>query len=279
MTRTDRLAFTLVELLVVVAIIGVMIALLLPAVQAARESARRAQCHNNLKQIGLALHGYHGTFAMFPRGGWGATSTGLSWSACALPYLEQTQLFERIDRQTPYTSVSNAAVGATVLDAFLCPSAPKTSYLRKSADLPAATTREYARSDYAAINGERGLRAPGASNSPERGVLILERHISLDQIADGASQTLLVSEAPEGIHGLWFSVRNAMDQSGPINKPATYAPSYVFFDYGQEISSYHSRGACALFADGSVHFLSETLDAQVLAAICSREGDEPISEF
>ena len=106
--------------------------------------------------------------------------------------------------------------------------------------------------------------------------MIVEKNISLVQITDGSAKTILVGEAPEGINSMWFSVLNRFDQSAPINTLATFSPQFVFFDLGQEISSYHPGGALALFADGSVHFLAESLDARTLAALCSRAGDEPV---
>jgi prepilin-type N-terminal cleavage/methylation domain-containing protein/prepilin-type processing-associated H-X9-DG protein len=272
--RACPAGFTLVELLVVIAIVGLLIALLLPAVQASREASRRTQCSSNLRQFGLALHTYHDLYKVFPRGGWPATSANLSWTAAILPHLEEKSLYDRIDRQVPYTHENNRPAGSTVLPLALCPTSPKTSLLKSSSDLPASATNLFARTDYGAINGERGLRSPGARNMPERGVLILEKHVSLAQIVDGTSHTLLIGEAPEGIHSLWMSVRNVFDQSGLINAPATYAPQYVFFDYGQELSSYHPGGAQGLFADGSVRFLDERLDGPTLAALCSRDGGE-----
>lgn len=91
--------FTLVELLVVIAIIGILVGLLLPAVQAAREAARRMQCQNNLKQIGLGLHNYHSTYKKFPAGGYGThlnLDTGFSWMVSILPYCEQANIFDRL---------------------------------------------------------------------------------------------------------------------------------------------------------------------------------------
>ncbi|HEX4591873.1 MAG TPA: DUF1559 domain-containing protein, partial [Gemmataceae bacterium] len=213
-----RAGFSLVELLVVIAIVGTLIGLLLPAVQRVREAAARTKCANNLKQMGLALLGYHDVNKVFPRGGYATVapdaikSTKLSWSASVLPWLEQDALNRRIHADLPYTDPANRAAGQTVLSVFLCPTSPRDSLLRPSPDTPSA---EYARTDYGAVNGERGLRSPSASNSPERGVLILERNLSLADITDGASQTILVGEAPEGIHGLWISVRNVFDQSAP----------------------------------------------------------------
>ncbi|MBX3413623.1 MAG: DUF1559 domain-containing protein [Pirellulales bacterium] len=273
-TYTYRSAFTLVELLVVVAIIGILVAILLPAVQSAREAGRRVQCANHLKQLGLALAQYHDLQGYFPRGGHPATSNGLSWGAAILPGLEQKSLYEQIDRTVSYTHARNLTVGQTMLPVFLCPSAPKITARRKSADQPASTANEYGRCDYGAVNGERGLRAPNATNTPERGVLIVAEHISLAQITDGTSQTVLVAEAPEGMHGLWFGVRNVFDQSALINTRATYAPQFIFYDFGQEMSSYHPGGAQTLLADGSVHFLAETLGRATLAALCSRAGGD-----
>ncbi|MCC7083447.1 MAG: DUF1559 domain-containing protein [Pirellulales bacterium] len=275
----SSIGFTLVELLVVVAIIGVLIALLLPAVQAAREAARRAQCENNLKQIGLAMQSYHSTQGAFPRGGWPATSANFSWTACLLPHLEEQPLYERLHRDVPYTDAANLAAGQAALAVLLCPTAPSNQQLKQSADLPRVSKQLYARTCYGAVNGERGLRAPGASNSPERGAMIFEKNISLREIADGASHTILVAEAPEGIHAIWISVRNLFDQSKPINTPAEFAPQYVFYDYGQELSSYHPGGAFAMFADGSARFLRDSIDDRTLAALCSRAGSETISEY
>lgn len=125
-----RLGFTLVELLVVIAIIGILIALLLPAVQAAREAARRAQCSNNLKQIGLAYHNYHDTNKTFPlpeivsilpTGGVGTTH---SWGLSILPFMEQTAIYDTYNLNLSCWDPANEAAVDTLISAYACPSNP-----------------------------------------------------------------------------------------------------------------------------------------------------------
>src|SRR5271156_5146954 len=126
--RGARRAFTLIELLVVIAIIALLIALLLPAVQAAREGARRAQCVNNLKQIGLALHNYHGSFQIFPPGyssnfdaSGNDTGPGWGWAAMLLPQIEQGALYATINVKLPIEDSSNTARLQSI-PTLLCPS-------------------------------------------------------------------------------------------------------------------------------------------------------------
>ncbi len=164
-----------------------------------------------------------------------------------------------------------------MLPVFICPTSPKDTLFRQCVAPVPATVPLYARSDYGAVSGELGVRAPNATNTPERGAMILADNVAMNEITDGLSQTVLVAEAPEGIKSIWMDVRNAFEQSAPINTLATYGPQYYFYDYGQEINSYHVGGAHALFADGSAHFLFQNMSNATLAALCSRAGDDFVS--
>ncbi|MFO0951509.1 MAG: DUF1559 domain-containing protein [Isosphaeraceae bacterium] len=120
--------FTLIELLVVIAIIAVLIALLLPAVQSAREAARRAQCVNNMKQIGLGLHNYHQVNNALPYGtGVCCTPAGGNWSTFVLPFMEQQQLYNALNQNLGYNTVANSSVVRYSIAAFICPSDPNAS--------------------------------------------------------------------------------------------------------------------------------------------------------
>src|SRR5690606_13907003 len=139
MKRFVARGFTLVELLVVIAIIGILIALLLPAVQAARESSRRTQCANNLKQIGLGLQNYHDVYTHLPPGGvndgsisqahkkLGITVVNVNhaWSVFLLPYIEQAGLWEQYDLSQTWTHANNKTVREAFLATFICPSTPE----------------------------------------------------------------------------------------------------------------------------------------------------------
>jgi prepilin-type N-terminal cleavage/methylation domain-containing protein/prepilin-type processing-associated H-X9-DG protein len=265
-------AFTLIELLVVIAIIGVLIALLLPAVQAAREAARRAQCTSNLKQLGIALHGYHDAFNTFPAGGWIALPTqpqtanmNIGWSAVVLPWLEQRALFDALNLNFPYGDPSNSTAGHTVLTVYLCPSEPRTSFWNRDT----GDVFDYADADYGGMYGPRGLAFPSDVNSPPRGPMIFNQNISLAQILDGSSQTILVGEDPEAIHAQWIDGHNIFDQSAPINARPP-------LEFGEELTSRHPGGANALFGDGSVHFLKNATNVVPLSALCTRALGEVI---
>lgn len=250
-----RRAFTLVELLVTIAIIGVLVGLLLPAVQAAREATRRAECQNRLKQIGLALQSYHNSHEAFPIGctewrPWGnTTKRQLAWSAYLLPQLEQRALFDQLDLGKPFDDPANAAASTTLVG-YLCPSNAEYQ-----------PSENFGRSDFGGIYGER-ITGP---NNPAKGVMLLDRATSISEITDGTSQTLIVAEDSSSPDGQWINGRNLFDQAFAINA----AP-----EFENDIRSEHPGGANGLAVDGSVHFLSESTDERILAAWCTRAGGE-----
>jgi prepilin-type N-terminal cleavage/methylation domain-containing protein/prepilin-type processing-associated H-X9-DG protein len=309
-----RRGFTLIELLVVVAIIGMLVALLLPAVQAAREAARRLQCINNLKQMGLALHHYHEVHGVFPPGGYGGGLSSpvlwnnptivarrlSSWGSAILPYLEQAPLYHQINQSFWYVQPENTTAGGTVVQAYLCPSNPAASLFKPNGDN--ANSPPFARNDYAGNYGERALRCfpdRGCQNSyaeggdaSGRGVIMPQGTIvvSVREISDGTTNTIVLGEAPEALHGLWIGHKNFLDQSAPLNArygrgasspwQSCQAPNKspnigkLGCDFGQEFHSHHPGGANFLFADGSARFVKETLAPRTLAALLSRKGGE-----
>lgn len=302
-----KLGFTLIELLVVLVIIGLLIGLLLPAIQAARQSSRRVQCLNQLRQIGLGLASYESTHRRFPKGGSGVVSltiptvlarTQLSWGAAILPFIEQSTIYDMIDQRQPFIHPNNLQAGQQRISTYLCPSVPTEHDLRPNGDSPAAPER-YARTDYGGNYGERDLRCHPLMNCPNRyhvggggrGTLMLgaDQDIGAKDIVDGLSHTVLVGEAPEGLHSIWIGHKNVFDQSVPLNsrikqgsswipcQPTFRSPSGEFCDFGQEFHSYHSGGCNFSLADGSTHFLSDQSDVRVLAALLSRAGSETTS--
>jgi prepilin-type N-terminal cleavage/methylation domain-containing protein/prepilin-type processing-associated H-X9-DG protein len=272
-TPPARRGFTLIELLVVIAIISVLIALLLPAVQAAREAARRIQCVNNLKQIGLALHGYHDANNSFPAGGWiflptqpNTINMNVGWSAAVLPWLEQSNVYSGLNFSFPYSNAANSTAGHTVIQVYLCPTEPRKTFW----NMDTGDIYPYADADYGGMYGPRGLGNPTFTNNPPAGSLIFNANFSLAQITDGASQTLLVGEDPEAIHAMWINGHNIFDQCCPINARPP-------FEFGEELTSNHPGGVNTLFADGSVRFLKNSTSPIPLAALCTRGLGEVVS--
>lgn len=256
----SRRAFSLIELLVVISILGILIGLLLPAVQHSREAARRGQCLANLRQMGVALHGYHGTYNVFPPGGveWRPPQSTkgerqLAWSVFLLPYLEQKSLFDALDLSTPFDSAANRTGAATVLPVYVCPSVPR--------DTPRVDGRGAC--DYGGIYGER-ITSP---NDPPKGTMLYDRAIGLREITDGSSSTLVISEDANWPDGQWINGRNIFDQAFAINA----APSFE-----NDIRSLHPGGANGLLGDGAARFFSESMELRVLAGVCTRAGGEVV---
>ncbi len=256
-----RGGFTLVELLVVLGIIALMVGLLLPAVQAVRETARRMQCQNNLHQIGIGLHNYHAAFRTFPPGGlevrpqW-RRGKQLAWSAFVLPYIGENPTYEKIRFDYAFDHPMNADAASAVIETYLCPSTNRIS----------TRNRGRGATDYGGIYGERIV----SRNYPPRGVMIHERSIRFRDITDGTTRTLMVSEDADFPDGQWINAWNLFDQAFSINR----APRFE-----NDIRSKHPQGANGLFADGSAKFLNENIDLEVLAALCTRNGAESVDDL
>ena len=308
-TRRDVGGFTLVELLVVIAIIGLLIALLLPAVQAARESARRSQCTNNLKQLALAFHNYHGRASQFPLGygilrpgtyGSGSPS-GVEWPWCMrlLTDIEQSALYDQIDwalNPGGGYPVLRPVLGATV-DGFLCPSDPNGS--RRWNDtaecVMSAPEWTYGRISYAGNWGVGPMEAPVPPRI--RGVLGHNRGARIAQITDGTSNTALMAEL---IVGLGCTIRGTHSyDEGPVymhdftpNDPTPDQARWC----GEEdqlsgscvtisqqnmdvhtARSFHPGGVNLALCDGSVAFLGDSIDLRLWRALGSHDGGEPIT--
>lgn len=282
----SRAAFTLIELLVVIAIIGVLVSLLLPAVQAAREAARRSQCANNLKQLGIALHNHHDTQGGFPAAKT-TNPTTHSWIPYLLPYLEQGNLADRYRFDTDWndttTNDSAAGVNEQKINILICPTAPSGRH--------AASQRGI--TDYNAttqVTKPNPFVATLPANDPTFiGVMGKDVRRRISDIADGTSNTIIVAESagrnqtwqmrrmltPGGATGAWSNPGTQLNLSGFDTTALTVpGPCAVNCTNDNEIYSFHAAGANVLYADGSVSMIKERLDINIAIALLTRSGGE-----
>lgn len=298
-----RCGFTLVELLVVIAIIGILVGLLLPAVQSAREAARRMSCQNNLKQIGLALHNYHDTYKSLPpawadwNGVYSAPVQVKSAHAnvAILPFLEQTNLANQYDYRLAWDHPNNKSVLTLMPKVYACPSSPGAGE---------ATPDGYQTSDYAYI---RSASDWFAHQGREHAMFEINKFRRFRDVVDGLTNTIMVYESagrmrsyvhqkPTAAPAWWNGAYRAWTGNFNANwfYPAQFTldanggePSVTWF-VGNEIInthnwnapySFHPGGIQISLGDGSVSFLSESTDLEVLNGLTSINGGEVTGEF
>jgi prepilin-type N-terminal cleavage/methylation domain-containing protein/prepilin-type processing-associated H-X9-DG protein len=287
-----RSAFTLVELLVVITIIGILIALLLPAVQIAREAARKMQCANNFKQVGVALHTHHAAKGSFPVGAYDmhrvtpSTIKIWSWSSYILPYMDQQAVYDTFDfNQADYwTGESNQRATGTLISSYMCPSDPQYGervWVSGSTPLPQAGMSDMCGvmdSTYAYETGFWPRLFPEVDS-----IMGAVGTCKIDDIKDGTSSTLAVGEVTgkgQGTKiGAFWTADNLLSTKDGINGPFTvpggeYPPNIAGI-YQTGFASYHPGGCNFVLADGSVAFLSQEIAQNILAALTTRDGPSP----
>jgi prepilin-type N-terminal cleavage/methylation domain-containing protein len=277
--------FTLIELLVVVSILGVLIGLILPAVQAAREAARRMQCQGNLRQLALAMHGYHDAYGVFPMGTplvWypgAGVMPGHSIFVAILPQLEQSALYESINFDKSIYSIVNQTVHGTGLAILWCPSdGPiinhKMIYPNHYFDMPPGEFRTMF-SSYGGCVGTWYHR-PAELAYQDNGVTYTNSAIRLGDIRDGTSQTFLLGERVYGRLSPLGKIRHHWWFDGATGDTLFWTlypmnPHRLFGDGVEEepsehplatsAGSEHPGGAWFAFGDGSVRFVKETIES------------------
>jgi prepilin-type N-terminal cleavage/methylation domain-containing protein/prepilin-type processing-associated H-X9-DG protein len=302
---TQRRALTLIELLVVIAIIAVLIGLLLPAVQKIRESGNRTTCANNLKQLGLAVHCYHGTTGSLPPSfitGYGHAS----WMVLLLPHLEQDGLLSQWDLRRTYYFQAPPAIETSV-KAFFCPSRRSPGSLSLDGDARRTVGhRAGALSDYAACGGSGAIKnyweakSDGAfveaaysatGKDPDIFVTNWRSLTNFDSISDGLSSTMLIGEKHVPLAQL--GTRNGGDTSAyngdspdPFSRvagtgyPIAASPAESGKSAKLRFGSYHSSGVCQfVFADGSVHRLTSVTPEATLGLLAARNDGRPVPAF
>jgi prepilin-type N-terminal cleavage/methylation domain-containing protein len=289
-----RNAFTLVELLVVIAIIGVLVGLLLPAVQAAREAARRTQCQNNLKQLGLAMHMHHDSIKKFPYLRSGGGQNRHTWALKLLPYLEQTNIYNtyeasitgvnKTDGFNNHTANNPAIIQArqAQVTTFFCPSRRGPPSL---SPITTGSTVTGMPSDYAACTGN-------SSTVPTNGVfqLVNSSHMTslmgMKDMTDGTSNTVLIGEKHIQLGNLNHAIRDGMIYSGSEQQtyyrrmgaswPLAFSNTQVVnFQFG----SWHTGLCQFVFGDGSVRGISTSVPGLVLGYLATRADGEVIPDI
>lgn len=304
MNRQCFRGFTLIELLVVIAIIGILVGLLLPAVQAVRESARRMKCQNNLKQFGLALHSYHDSFQQFPSGY--LRSNFAFWSSAILPFVEQGNVYQTLDfdLQSNWSQLGtpNATALQTSFELFQCPSAVNVS------------SRDHflidrVPSNYIACASGLVTREAGPDPGPQKlmyhqdldGFTFDQSQTRMRDMKDGTTQIVAVGESlslPNDVEPDFWGLLQQVDH-WPIGSPSFGSNEVsevlgstavqINLSLDKTIASYiderelcfssrHRGGVQVVLVDGHVKFIAETIDRQTWSALGTRHNGEVISD-
>jgi prepilin-type N-terminal cleavage/methylation domain-containing protein/prepilin-type processing-associated H-X9-DG protein len=271
--RSARPGMTLVELLVVVAVIAALVALLLPAVQGTRELSRRVACGNNLRQIGIALHAFESAQGSFPVGclecATRAPRRQIAWNVFLLPHLEEAFAAAAFDVRFAYRSAENRLAGGVVVPVFLCPSTTRTARTGPTTADRNRNGRWDAGDDlaYTDYGGMFGVSFPVPKPLPEHaGVMQYEVPTRSRQVTDGLTRTIAIAECTgrdASYQSEWSNGQNIFDQwhANPINR-----------SQNNEIWSDHPNLAGAVFCDGHVEFVNESMQQAVLLTLLTRAG-------
>lgn len=276
-----RRAFTLVELLVVIAIVGILVALLLPAVQSAREAARRTICLNNLRQLGMALHGYHSSQRELPTIELG--DDFWSWRLGVMPYLELHSVRSRLDTSMHYvlflrqTRREPNDPGKLDLPSFYCVTDPhiQTPYHWRQQSIYMPLTNYF---------GVAGTRRAGAS-VPWNGVFVSngrheyrnahQKRIAWKHIRDGLSKTLAIGERGIAKNRYWgWTYAPPLEWDAFLYSSNGLAAGAPIPEHNAHFWSYHPGGAMFLRADGAAELLAYDMDFQLFQSLGTRNGAE-----
>jgi len=273
----DRNGFTLVELLVVIAIIGILVSLLMPAVQTAREAARKTSCQNNLRQLGLATLNFESHQSAFPVGCVECRATAtrprfISWISRLLPMLEETSIHGEIDFGKPMWDAANEGPTGASIQALLCPTT-KDERLHSASGL----WRGRAFTDYGGLYGVEGeghseddVSATQTLAKRYLGVMLYESPTKMKQISDGTSHTAFAAE---------MQLRRVASECEWANGHQLFAqergtPVSASSGLGNDIGGPHAGGAFAGVCDGHVQWLADSMDQAILNALLTRAGGE-----